>query len=79
MNSMFVVLPARTSVESANASMVDSIVNSKLASSPTLVGRISMLGSCVHYPSVTWCFISMLLTFPLVVIEALAKRLITAF
>ena len=48
----FVVLPARISVKSANASIADNIVNSKLASSPTLAGRISMLGSCVHCLSV---------------------------
>ncbi len=45
--------------EFANASMAYNIVNCKLAYSPTLAGRPSMLGSCIHLSSVSWCFISM--------------------
>ncbi len=28
--------------------------------------------SCIHFSSVTWCFISMLITFPFIVIETLS-------
>ena len=51
MNSTFVVLPVRISMKSANASMADNIVNSRLASSPTLVGRMSMLGLVSTFPA----------------------------